>query len=383
MTHIKPHTIKTAPAYIHPKKVCIIGGGICGLAIAYELQKRRVQTVIYESQTVGSGATGKSGGMLAGGIENEPSEQNLWKLSAYAQSLWDAYVRDIEGDSGLNIGYQTDGTMMVATTQDDLNSIQFLYEYQTKIGVAVEWVSARDIIKMEPHLKTVGGMWCKTDYQVHSIHLTTALATAITKWGGDIYQHTPIHSIAYKNNTATGVVLKDNTTHTYDAVVVCAGVHTPSILKHIMSVPIRPLKGQMIALKMPHRLIQRVIWAPKTYLVPKLDNTLLIGATVEEQGFNSDITAGGVYALLESAWRVCPTIEDLAIDKIWVGHRPTARDDAPLFGKTHMDNVYIASGHHRNGILLAPATGKIMADLICDNTINPMITDFLPTRFKV
>lgn len=365
-----------------PKTVCIIGGGICGLATAYDLQTRGVQTVVYESHTIGGGATAKSGGMLAGGIENEPSEQNLWKLSAYAQSLWDKYACDIAQDSHMSIGYQTDGTMMVATTKDDLNTIQFLYEYQTKIGVGVEWLSGRDITKMEPHLKTVGGMWCKTDYQVHSIDLTTALARAISKHGGIIHDHTPIKSITIKNNRATGIVLMDDTAHIYDAVVVCAGVHTPDILRGIMAVPIRPLKGQMIALKMPYRLIQRVVWAPKTYLIPKLDNTLLIGATVEEQGFNSDITAGGVYALLESAWRVCPTIEDLAIDKIWVGHRPTARDDAPIFGKTTMDNLYIASGHHRNGILLAPATGKIMADLICDNIINPMIQDFTPTRFN-
>ena len=361
--------------------ICIIGGGICGLAVAYALQQRGVHTTVFESASIGSGATDKSGGMLAGGIENEPSERNLWQLSQYAQSLWDTYARDLEHLSGVSIDYQTDGTMMVASTQDDLNTVRFLYEYQTKIGVEVEMLSARDIDKMEPHLKTVGGMWCKTDYQVHSVRLTTALATAIQKLGGDIFENTPVASIAHNNDSAHGVALADGTTHRCDSIVVCAGVHTPAILNPIMSVPIRPLKGQMLSLKMPHRLINTVVWAPKTYLIPKLDGTLLIGATVEEQGFNDDNTAGGIYALLESAWRICPAIEDLAIDKIWVGHRPTARDDAPILGNTPLNNVYIASGHHRNGILLAPATGKIMADLICDGVVHPMMPAFLPTRF--
>lgn len=363
-------------------KICIIGAGVCGLAIAYELQRRGVQAHVYDSGKIGNGATKKSGGMLAGGIENEPSEQNLWGLSQYAQSLWESYTRDIESVSGMDIGYQAHGTMMVATTQDDLNHIQFLYEYQTRIGVGVERLSARDIAKMEPHLKTVGGMFCASDHQVHSIDFITALATAVVKKGGKIFEHTPVESLIHGDNQARGVRLVGGKHVDYDAVVVCAGVHTGDILDAIMCVPIRPLKGQMLSLKMPHRLIERVVWAPKTYLIPKNDGTLLVGATVEEQGFNMDITAGGVYALLESAWRVCPAIEDLAIDTIWVGHRPTARDDAPILGKTSLDNVYIASGHHRNGILLAPATGKIMGDMICDGVENPMMGNFSMERFQ-
>ena len=260
------------------QRICIIGGGVCGLAIAYALQSRGMHTTLFESAHVGSGATHKSGGMLAGGIENEPSEQNLWHLSQYAQSLWDGYVQDIERISGISVGYQTDGTMMVATTQDDLQTVQFLYDYQTKIGVGVHMLSARDIRKMEPHLKTVGGMWCKTDYQLHSMDFTHALATTIQKLGGDIQECTPVDSIVYTSDRATGVCLSGGTIHPFDSIVVCAGVYTPNILQDIMCVPIRPLKGQMLSLKMPQRLIQRVVWAPKTYLIPKLDGTLYVGA---------------------------------------------------------------------------------------------------------
>jgi len=364
------------------RKIIIVGGGICGLACGWELLQSGYDVEIYEKNKVGSGATNKSGGMLAGGIENEPSEANLWELNKYSQNLWKEYYKKLESDSDTEIDYQDDGTMMLATTKDDLSQIEFLYNYQQGIGVDVEWLTSRQVNKMEPHLKTIGGIWVKNDHQVDSIKLTKALRIVFEKMGGKIFEHNPVKKIIQNNNKISGIQLESDTIISCEKILMTTGIDTPNILNDICKIPIRPLKGQMLSLEMNNRLIDRVIWAPKTYLIPKSDNTLLIGATVEEQGINKSITAGGILSLLESAWRILPAIEDLPIKNMWVGFRPTARDDAPILGKLPISGLYIASGHHRNGILLAPATGKIIADLIVSDKTPKIIKNFTIDRFN-
>jgi glycine oxidase len=147
--------------------------------------------------------------------------------------------------------------------------------------------------------------------------------------------------------------------------------------------PVRPVKGQMLALRMDANapLIDHVLWAPGAYLVPRHDGRLIVGATVEEKGFDDTITAGGVMALLDAAWRAVPAVEELPIDEIWVGHRPGSRDDAPILGPGPLDGLFYATGHHRNGILLAPVTADAMARLILDNVVEPAIRPFGLERF--
>ena len=349
--------------------IIIIGAGVCGLAIGLELAKNNIHTTIYDKGEIGDGASNHSGGMLAAGIENEPSEASLWQLTRKSQEMWHDYAKEIETISGLNIDYRKEGTMMIATNQDDLKHVQFLYEYQQKLGVKLDFLSARDIQKQEPYLKTVGGMVCKDDHQVNSRLFIKALSTAFIKLGGRIHTHTPVSTIHTTNNTTTGIKLADGTIIEGDGVVVCAGVHSPLIKNIQTPLPVRPLKGQMLALQMDKNspIINHVVWSPRSYLIPKSDGTLLIGATVEESGYNTENTAGGIYSLLESAWRCLPAVEDLPIKEMWASLRPTSQDDSPILGTLSPSNTYVATGHHRNGILLAPITAKIMADCILNN----------------
>ena len=145
----------------------------------------------------------------------------------------------------------------------------------------------------------------------------------------------------------------------------------------------RPIKGQMLALRMDAAapLLNHVLWAPGAYLVPRRDGRLIVGATVEEKGFDDTITAGGMLTLLEAAWRAIPAVEELPIDEIWVGHRPGSRDDAPILGRGPLENLFYATGHHRNGILLAPVTADAMARLILDDVVEPAIKPFGLERF--
>ena len=366
--------------------ILIIGAGICGLSIGWEALRAGATVKIYEKNLIGSGATNRSGGMLAAGIENEPSEALLWDLTRYSQSLWASFRKQLEAASGVHIDYQTHGTMMVATNQDDKNYIDFVYGYQRKLGVEVQQLSAYEIKRREPHLKVVGGIYCSKDHQVDSSRLSKALATAIEKGGGSIYTKTAVEGIRFKERKAIGITLSDTTHVAGDKIVVCAGVHCQHLGGIDDTLALRPLKGQMLALHMPHALIRHVVWTPRTYLIPQhASNRLIIGATVEEKGFDNDNTAGGILSLLTTAWRALPAIEDLALKKMWTGHRPTTRDDAPILGKLHSknsENTYIATGHHRNGILLAPATAKIMVDLILEKKYSKFLDTFSVERFK-
>ena len=200
-----------------------------------------------------------------------------------------------------------------------------------------------------------------------------------------VHEHRPVREILVQGGQAKGVVLEDGTTAAADIVVLAAGAWSRGIggLPPDRRPPVRPVKGQMLALKMDGAapLLNHVLWAPGAYLVPRRDGRLVIGGTVEERGFDATITAGGMLTLLEAAWRAIPAIEELPIDEIWVGHRPGSRDDAPILGRGPLEGLFYATGHHRNGILLTPVTADAMARLILDDVVEPAIKPFGLERF--
>jgi glycine oxidase len=182
-----------------------------------------------------------------------------------------------------------------------------------------------------------------------------------------------------------GVVLADGTKIAADVVVLAAGAWSRDIagVAPELRPPVRPIKGQMLALRMDPSapLLSHVVWAPGAYLVPRRDGRLLVGATVEEKGYDTSLTAGGILTLLEAAWRAVPAVEELPIEEMWVGHRPGSRDDAPILGAGPIEGLIYATGHHRNGILLAPITAEAIARLVLDGAADPAIRPFGIERF--
>ena len=251
----------------------------------------------------------------------------------------------------------------------------------------MEWLTAAATRVKEPHLagKIAGAVFSPEDHQVDNRKLVRALRIAAEAAGVAIHEYCPVKEIAVQGGRATGVKLEDGTTAPADIVVLAAGAWSRGIagLPPDRRPPVRPVKGQMLALRMDANapLLNHVLWAPNAYLVPRRDGRLIVGATVEEKGFDETITAGGVMALLDAAWRAVPAIEELAIEEIWVGHRPGSRDDAPILGPGPLEGLFYATGHHRNGILLAPVTADAMARLILDNVVDPAIAPFGLERF--
>jgi len=194
-----------------------------------------------------------------------------------------------------------------------------------------------------------------------------------------------VAAIAVEGGRARGVRLADGVFAAADVVVLAAGAWSREVggLPAAALPPVRPVKGQMLALRMDPAapLLRHVLWAPKSYLVPRRDGRLLVGATVEERGFDDALTAGGLLALLEGAWRVLPGIEELAVAETWVGFRPTSRDDAPILGPTAVEGLVLATGHHRNGILLAPVTAEAVAGFVLTGAMMAAAAPFTGERF--
>jgi glycine oxidase len=367
-------------------RVAIIGAGVVGLGIAWRLASR-ADVVVFDRNKAGMGASHAAAGMLAACCEAEPGEEDLIALGRDSQARWPGFAEELRRATGVDVELRDEGTLVLALTADDAASIAHHLEFQQKLGLPLEWINAAATRKREPHLagKIAGALFSPQDHQVDNRKLAEALRVAATNAGAEIREHHPVKDISVAAGRATGVVLEDGTSVTADAVVLAAGAWSRSIagLPPDRRPPVRPVKGQMLALRMDPAapLLNHVLWAPGAYLVPRRDGRLIVGGTVEEKGFDDTITAGGMLALLEAAWRAIPAIEELPIDEIWVGHRPGSRDDAPILGRGPLESLFYATGHHRNGILLAPVTADAMARLILDDVAEPAIRPFGLERF--
>ena len=357
-----------------------------GLGIAWRLAGRAAVTV-FDRGAAGSGASHAAAGMLAACCEAEPGEENLVALGRESQARWPDFAGELRRASGIDVELRREGTLVLALTADDQAEIGHRLEFQKKLDLPLEWLSAAATRAREPHLagKIAGALFSPEDHQVDNRKLVQALHAAAKAAGVTIHEHRPVKEISVQAGRANGVVLEDGTTFVADIVVLAAGAWSRRIggLPPDRRPPVRPVKGQMLALKMDAAapLLNHVLWAPGAYLVPRRDGRLIVGGTVEEKGFDETITAGGMLTLLEAAWRAVPAVEELPIAEIWVGHRPGSRDDAPILGRGPLEGLFYATGHHRNGILLAPVTADAMARLILDDVLDPAIRPFGLERF--
>ncbi|MFC5068350.1 glycine oxidase ThiO [Flaviflagellibacter deserti] len=363
--------------------VAIVGGGIIGLSIGWKLRKRGLSVAVFERDVVGSGATRAATGMLAATAEVEAGEDDLLPLTLASQELWPAFARELEDVSGLSVDYKAEGTMVVALGREEVDRLRFRHDLQKRLGLNTEWLSGSSAREREPGLRpnVSGAILCEQDHQVDARKVAAALAEAFKRAGGVLFENTPVVSLERSGGRITGL---STATETYSAgtVVLAAGAWSPELVPEI-SLPVRPLRGQSLALRMDPRMpaLTHVIWTEQIHMAPKGDNRLIIGATVEERGFDKVNTAGGVFALLEAARRVLPSMEELAIDEIWAGFRPTSLDDAPIFGEAGIDGLVLATGHHRNGILLAPVSARAIEHLILDGRMDGPETGFTFQRF--
>ena len=367
-------------------RVAIVGAGICGLGIGWRLAQAGAEVEVFERGEAGRGATWSAAGMLAAGVETEPGEERLLELNLLGRETWPAFARELEAASGLDIGYRDEGTLVVAPTRDDAGRLRATFDFQRGLGLDLDWLTPAEARRREPCLgpNLAGAVYSALDHQVDNRAVARALKTAYMAAGGRLHEGSEVTGLDLEAGRLRGLWVGERRVRA-DVVVLAAGSWSQDLpgLPEAARPPVRPVKGQMLALAMAPEapLLSHVLWAPGIYLVPRKGGRLVVGATVEEKGYDDRMTAGGVFALLEAAWRAVPAVEELPIEEMWVGFRPTSRDDAPILGPTPLDGLFLATGHHRNGILLAPATADLMSRAVLSGVLPAPLRPFPLERF--
>ena len=367
--------------------VIIIGGGTIGLAIGWEVAQAGADVTLFDRGEAGHGTSWLAAGMLAPDAEIGFEEIDLYRLSRESLRRWPDFARTLEEATGHAIDYRDDGTLVVADDRDSAEALRRLYRFQKEQGLAVEWLTGMETLEIEPFLapRLAAAIFAPGDHQVDNRRLLGALRTAFLKAGGTLRERTSVEALE-PDAAHPAVVLEGGERVAASVVMVTAGAWSGGLggLAPAARPPVRPVKGQMIELKMePPFGLQHVVRGPGAYLAPKSDGRLLIGATTEEMGFDTRVTAGGLYHLLEGAWEIVPGIYDLPVQDTWAGLRPGSRDHAPLLGRSAAPGIFFATGHYRHGVLLTPVTAQEMARLALTGETSTWLEPFSPQRFDV
>jgi len=364
--------------------VAVAGAGVIGLSIAWRLALRGLSVAVFERATAGDGASLAAAGMLAAAAEHEPGCHDLLALALESQRQWPQFRADLEAQSGRAIDFRADGTLVVALNRDEVDRLRFRHDLHKRCGLATRWLGGPEVRALEPALRpaVAAGLHCADDHQVDPRLVMAALRTACLGAGVRLFEHCAVSGVDLEGGRARGLVTAQGACRA-STVVLTAGAWTPRLVPPGLRVPVRPLKGQSLALRTTPDTgtLASIVWTEQIYLAPKSDGRLVVGATVEERGFDEALTAGGVYALLEGARRAFPGIEEMSIDAIWTGLRPSSIDDAPILGATPTPGLVLATGHHRNGYLLAPATAFAIEKLIADGALPAVAQPFGSDRF--
>lgn len=362
-------------------KVIVVGGGVIGLSIAWRAAARGMDVTVVDP-VPGGGATGVAAGMLAPVTEVHYGEEALLALNLDSSARYPDFVAELEECSGLRTGYRESGTLSVARDADDLAALDELVAYQRSLGLEVERLRSRDLRRLEPALApgVRGGALVPGDHQVDPRRLGVALLEAGRRLG-----------VSQCRQRARGVApgrvsLDSGEVVVGDAVIVAAGCWSSGLggMPADVAAALRPVKGQILRLRGPagETLAQHNIRGLDAYLVARSDGETVVGATVEERGYDTTVTAGAVHDLLRAALELVPDVAELALVEHRAGLRPGSPDNAPLLGPTEVEGVVVATGHYRNGILLAPATAAAIVELLDTGAVPASITAFSPRRFE-
>jgi glycine oxidase ThiO len=329
--------------------VLVIGGGVIGLSIAIALSQKGANVTIVERDLCGRGATWAAAGMLA--PEAERLEGDLLDFGIRSRQMYPQWVANLMRLSGQDCGYWCCGIISPVLEECDRKTISEHPQY----------INREESLKRQSGLGTsiLGSLWFPEDGQVNNRKLAQALLTTARSLSIKILEGTTVYQIVSDRNRVTHLDTSAGILHS-DRYVLATGAWTRSL----MPLPIKPIKGQMLSVFDCDRKLQKVIYAPNCYIVPRQDGTIVIGATVEDTGFSQGNTASGIAQLLNSAISIYPAIADMLITETWWGFRPHAPNEIPLLGASDYENLVLATGHYRNGILFAPITAKLVTDFI-------------------
>ncbi len=363
----------------------IVGAGAIGLASGWRLAQRGLRVTVLERDEPGAGTSRVAAGMIAPIAEAYIGEQELLALGMRSAAAYPSFISELAEASGSDPGYVQSGALLLARDRDEAEALERELAMRVSLGLRVERLLPGQARALEPALAPALRLALDVpdDHAIDPRRLTAALAVALVRAGGELRAHTEVASLVVQDGAVRGVALGDGTRLFADAVVVAAGVWSASIpgLPAEAVVPARPVKGQIMLLHDPSGpgLLTRVVRMGRGYVVPRGDGRYVIGGTMEERGFDRTVTAGAVFELLRDASELVPGVSELVIDELMAGLRPGTPDNGPIIGAGALPGLHWATGHYRNGILLAPLTAELVVASVLGEAPSGA---FSPDRFS-
>lgn len=363
-------------------KVIVVGGGIAGMAIGWRLAQAGADVEIFDRGLVGRGATWAAAGMLAPGAELQHESDELTRFAQLSRAAWPGFAAELENESRASIGYSEPGSLITAL--DDVQA-QALERRAAELPstTASEWLHPAQMRALEPMLSSAlrGALYIPGDGQVDNRLAADALRIALTKRHVAIHENTEVRQLLIEGGKVRGIVSARGSAAS-DAVIVASGAWLNGFGGAADLPPVSPVKGQMVAVQPPQGgpLPSHLLWGESVYLVPRRDR-LLIGATVEDAGFDTSVSSDACSRLVTAAARLIPVLAEWRISEMWAGLRPRAPDGAPVIGACEVEGLYVAGGQFRNGILFAPLVADIVRRLVLTSEHVPEISAFSSARF--
>jgi glycine oxidase len=372
--------------------VVVVGAGVIGLSVGWRAAQEGLTVAICDPEPA-RGASWAAAGMLAPTSEGRWGEGTLQALSQASAAAWPDYAAALEDDSGLPVGLRRDGTLSVALDADDYRALEESFAVQRALGCDVELLTGQDCRRLEPSLnpRVAGGVLSAGDHQVDNRALLRALTQAVAMRGVELLRSAVREVRRTAAERVAGVVLDDGTELAAGRVVVAAGWRSGQLggLAHGDVAPVRPVKGQILRLRsdpsvpLIGRAIRAMAQGRSVYLVPRANGEVVVGATVEDRGADTTVTAGAVYDLLRAAVAVVPEVAELELNEAMAGLRPGSPDNGPILGAASTPGLFLATGHYRNGVLLAPITADALVNALSGRDIGSLAAAFSLRRFAV
>ena len=362
------------------------GGGVIGLSCAWRAAQAGARVCVLERDRPAAGATGVAAGMLAPVGEASWGEERLLGLNLESLVRWPAFADLLENEAGSEVEFAQRGALHVALDRDEAEDLRRRYELHRRLGLESEWLPGSRCRRLEPGLATAvrGGAHVPGEASVDPRKVVGALLSALE--GRDATVHAGAEVVgARRSGSAWHVEARDGRGFEAPALVVTAGAWSGQTewLADSERAPVRPVKGEILTLRgsAEEPACERIVAGERVYLVPRADGRLIVGATVEERGFETTLTAGGVHELLREAYRILPEVAELELADAAVGLRPGTPDNAPLIGPGAAEGLLVATGHFRNGVLQAPITADCIAALLAGEAPPVDLAPFAPDRF--
>jgi glycine oxidase len=361
--------------------VAVVGAGVIGTAITYELAARGASVTLLDCRGAGLGSTQAAAGMLVPYLEG--FGRPLLPLATASLEMYDAFVDRVSRDTGIGVGYRRTGSLQVVTADEPLDELRHFAADARAAGLECELLDERGAREAEPQLtpEVAAALFVKSHGFVVTADLSGALAAAAIKHGARVRVPARAQRIEHRDGHIS-ICLDNDAPVTAHHVVVAAGSWSGHIdIEGIPALPVRPIRGQLLQVASDAPALNRIIWGPRCYLVPVGSGSILVGATVEDAGFDERTTVAAVRDLLDSACDLVPHLWKATFVGARVGLRPATADEMPIIGRsTKMPGLVYATGHYRNGVLLAPLTARAVADLVLDNRDDPLLTAASPQR---